>query len=281
MVFAVVNSAGDDALVMVEYGDPAGAYKLLDGGWRVVEVQPRFCLIRCMEEETEKLPGAVKVADGPERVYLAWYPKGLGLPEAEGVRTITAPGAANLAIGNAADVLALATMGAELKYVGYKTVRPPAPAAPLRPVREDRFVRAILENITPERYQVIVETLSVGVTPSRYSHSPLIVPATNYIQTRFWDAGLENVERWDYTYDPNDNDYVTSKTYSGSTTGSVGWPPTGVTSGPPATTVLLGRRTYAVPTCFKSNLRPRTSVTRPARAVTSSGRRTAAPIGPR
>jgi len=203
-----VNSFADDVLVMVEYDDPAAAYKLLDGGWRVVEVQPRFCLIRCMEEDAEKLPGAVKVSDGPERAYLAWYPKGAGLPEAEGIRAITAPGAANLAIGDAGDVLALAAMGAELKYIGYKTVRPPGPDSPLRPVREDRFVRAMLEKITPERYQDIVETLSIDVTPSRYSHSPLIVPATNYIQTQFWEAGLENVERWDYTYDPNDNDYV-------------------------------------------------------------------------
>jgi photosystem II stability/assembly factor-like uncharacterized protein len=202
------NVLAGDVLVMVEYGDPAAAYKLLDGGWRVVEVQPRFCLIRCMEEEVVKLPGAVVVADGPERVYLVWYPKGAGPPEAEGVRTVVAPDNVNLAIGKVEDVIALAAMGAELKYVGYRTVRPPGPDSPLRPVREDRFVRAMLENVTPERYQDIVETLSIGVTPSRYSHSPLIAPATNYIQTQFWEAGLDNVERWDYTYDPNDNDYV-------------------------------------------------------------------------
>ncbi len=198
----VVAFAGD-VFVLVEYDDPAQAYEFLDDGWAVVEAHPAFCLILCPEERAGTVPGGRVVADGSETLYVIWNPGNRSLPDIEGTRIIDVPGKAQLLVARAAEAMEYAAAGAELKLV-YKTpIRKPLEGPPLRTVGDidpvtDPLIFEMIGKITPERYREIVETLSVGVTPTRYTPSIYFGLATDYVQTTFHEIPDLNVEVWHY-----------------------------------------------------------------------------------
>jgi hypothetical protein len=160
-----------DVFVMVEYGERAQAYDLLDDGWAVVEAHPSFCLILCSEERAGAVPGGRVIADGSETLYIIWNPGNRLLPDIAGTRIIDVPGKAQILVARAADAMEYAAAGAELKLVNKTPIRKPLERPPLRTVGDidpvsDELIHEMIGKITPERYREIVETLSVVVTPT-------------------------------------------------------------------------------------------------------------------
>ncbi|UCE26483.1 MAG: M28 family peptidase, partial [Candidatus Coatesbacteria bacterium] len=194
--------------VLVEYEGREQAYDLLDNGWAVVEAHPSFCLILCPEEQAGAVPGGRIIADGSETLYVIWNPGNRPLPEIEGIRIIEVPGKAQILVARAADAMEYAAAGAELKLVNKTPIRKPLERPPLRTVGDidpvsDELIHEMLGKITPERYEEIVETLSIGVTPTRYTPSIYFDPATDYVQTTFHEIPNMDVQVWHYEGEAN------------------------------------------------------------------------------
>ncbi|UCE26356.1 MAG: M28 family peptidase, partial [Candidatus Coatesbacteria bacterium] len=192
-----------DVFVLVEYSERGQAYDLLDDGWAVVEAHPSFCLILSPEEQAGAIPGGRVVADGRESLYVIWNPGNRPLPDIAGTRLIDVPGKAQILVARAADAMEYAMAGAELKRVNKTPIRKPVDARPLRTHDDkvpfaDRYILEMIDKITPERYREIVETLSLGVTPSRYSYSKYIDAARDYVQTAFREIPDLDVRLWYY-----------------------------------------------------------------------------------
>jgi hypothetical protein len=199
---AQVAFAGD-VFVLVEYGERGQAYDLLDAGWAVVEAHPSFCLILCPEEQAGAVPGGRIIADGSETLYVIWNPGNRSLPAIPGTRITDVPGKAQLLVARAADAMEYAAAGAELKLVNKTPIRKPLERPPLRTVGDvdpvsDELIHEMLGKITPERYWEIVETLSIGVTPTRYTPSIYFGLATDYVQTTFHEIPNSDVKVWYY-----------------------------------------------------------------------------------
>jgi photosystem II stability/assembly factor-like uncharacterized protein len=224
---AQIALAGD-TFVLVEYDDSARAYEFLDDGWAVVEAHPSFCLILCSEERAGAVPGGRIIADGSETLYVIWNPGDRPLPDIAGTRIIEVPGKAQILVARTADAMEYASAGAELKRVNKTPIRKPLDGAQLRTYDDkvpfaDRYILEMIDKITPERYQEIVETLSVSITPSRYTPSTYIDAARDYIQTIFHQKGPLTVQRWYYEYDLIDERSITGMYWVGS---EYGWIPT-------------------------------------------------------
>lgn len=240
----VVAFAGD-VFVLVEYGERGRAYDLLDDGWAVVEAHPSFCLILCSGERAGAVPGGRVVADGSETLYVIWNPGNRQLPDIAGTHLIGVPGKAQILVARAADAMEYAAAGAELKLVNKTPIRKPLEGPPLRTIGDkdpvtDPLIFEMLGKITPERYREIVETLSIGVTPTRYTLSTYIDPATDYIQTAFHQIEPLSVQRWYYEYDLIDKRSITGIYWVGS---NYGWIPT--SNGYAWITVDSGENWYA------------------------------------
>jgi photosystem II stability/assembly factor-like uncharacterized protein len=187
-----------DVFVLVEYDGRGQAYDLLDDGWAVVEAHPSFCLILCSEERSGAVPGGRVIADGSETLYVIWNPGNRPLPDIRGTRIIDVPGKAQILVARAADAMEYAAAGAELKLVNKTPIRKPLDGPPLRPIEDNELVHEMIGEITPERYQEIVETLSLGVTPTRYTPCTYIDAARDYVQTTFHEIPNSDVLVWQY-----------------------------------------------------------------------------------
>jgi hypothetical protein len=204
VLFGLAQAAfAGDVFVLVEYGERGQAYDLLDDGWAVVEAHPKFCLILCPEERAGAVPGGRCVADGSETLYVIWNPGNRLLPDISGTRIIDVPGKAQILVARAADAMEYAAAGAELKLVNKTPIRKPLERPPLRTVGDidpvsDQLIHEMIGEITPERYREIVETLSIGVTPTCYTRSIYFDAATDYVQTAFHEIPNLNVQVWHY-----------------------------------------------------------------------------------
>jgi photosystem II stability/assembly factor-like uncharacterized protein len=202
-LFGLVQAAfAGDVFVLVEFDDSVRAYGLLDDGWAVVEAHPSFCLILCSEERAGTVPGGRIIADGFETLYVIWNSGNRQLPDIAGTRLIDVPGKAQILVARAADAMEYAAAGAELKRVNKTPIRKPLDAPLLRTYDDvpfaDRYILEMIDKITPERYQEIVETLSIGVTPTRCTPSIYFDPATDYIQMTFHEIPNTDVQVWHY-----------------------------------------------------------------------------------
>jgi photosystem II stability/assembly factor-like uncharacterized protein len=223
--------AGDvfvgDVFVLVEYEERGQAYDLLDDGWAVVEAHPSFCLILCSEERAGAIPGGRVVADGYETLYVIWNPGNRLLPDIEGTRLIDVPGKAQILVARAGDAMEYAAAGAELKLVNKAPIRKPLERPPLRTVGDidpvsDQLIHEMIDKITPERYREIVETLSVGVTPTRYTPSIYFGLATDYVQTTFHEAPFLDVQKWHYEYELVEKERLTDTYWISENLGWIG-----------------------------------------------------------
>ncbi|UCE26482.1 MAG: M28 family peptidase, partial [Candidatus Coatesbacteria bacterium] len=221
ILFSLAQAAfAGDVFVLVEYEEREQAYELLDDGWAVVEAHPSFCLIFCSEEQAGAVPGGSIIADGFETLYVIWNPGKRQLPDIKGTRIIDVPGKVQILVARAGDAMEYAAAGAELKLVNETPVRKPVDAPPLRTYDDkvpfaDRYILEMIDKITPERYQEIVETLSVGITPSRYTPSTYFEAATDYVQTTFHEIPNMDVQVWHYEGDIRARETYWSGKYNG------------------------------------------------------------------
>lgn len=197
-----------DFFVLVEYEGLEQAYDLLDDGWAVVEAHPSFCLILCPEERAGTVPGGRIIADGSETLYVIWNPGNRQMPDIAGTRIIDVPGKAQILVARAAEAMEYAAAGAELKLVNKTPIRKPLERPPLRTVGDitpvsDQLIHEMIGKITPERYREIVETLSVGVTPTRYTRSDYIDPATDYVRMTLQEIPNLDAQIWPYDAEVN------------------------------------------------------------------------------
>ncbi|UCE27722.1 MAG: M28 family peptidase [Candidatus Coatesbacteria bacterium] len=209
-----------DVFVLVKYDGRGQAYDLLDDGWAVVEAHPSFCLILCSEEQAGAVPGGRIIADDYETLYVIWNPGNRQLPEIVGTRIIEVPGKAQILVARAGDAMEYAMAGAELKRVNKTPIRKPVDAPPLRTYDDkvpfgDLLIFEMIDKITPERYQEIVETLSVGVTPTRFTPSIYFEAATDYVQTTFHDIPDLDVQVWYYDGEADPSEMYWSGKFDG------------------------------------------------------------------
>ncbi|MCP4229247.1 MAG: M28 family peptidase, partial [bacterium] len=201
LLLSVLIAAGASASPLFQAVPCEGykdAYEYARDGIEVVAVGAEFCIVRYDSLETAPLitAGAVELGPANRDIYIVESYLGQEWSDVPGTELLARFGDSYIV---AVEPRLLATNWAgqfEIRKVHDRPIQPPRGTQDYPPIEKNPLVREMVSRLTARDYGEFLEGL-VDETPSRFSYSPLIKPATSYIRNYYNSMGL-NVDLHQY-----------------------------------------------------------------------------------
>ncbi|MCP4228708.1 MAG: M28 family peptidase [bacterium] len=171
------------------YGE---VYEYARDGIEVVAVGAEFCIVRYDSSGTAPIitAGAVELGPASRYIYIVESYSGAEWTDKPGTELLARFGDSYIV---AVETYLLTTNWAgrfEIRKVHDRPIQAPKGTQDYPPIEENALVREMVNRIYVDDYGDFLEGL-VDVTPTRYTPSPLIEPATGYIENYFTGFGLK------------------------------------------------------------------------------------------